>query len=86
MTAKERYDAIIKDIEDLTRNNHLQAKDIAERIAYNQGMTYRDLATVLGFLTGEQLINYIRSRKYEAAYEYIISTKTETNSMPRPTR
>ena len=38
-------------------------------------MTYRDLATVLGFLTGEQLINYIRSRKYEAAYEYIISTK-----------
>jgi len=75
LTAKERYDAIIKDIEDLTRNNHLQAKDIAERIAYNQGMTYRDLATVLGFLTGEQLINYIRSRKYEAAYEYIISTK-----------
>lgn len=75
MTAKERYDAIINDIEDMTRNKYLQAKDIAERIACNQGMTYRDLATVLGFLTGEQLINYIRSRKYEAAYEYIITAR-----------
>lgn len=75
MTAKERYNAIIDEIEDLVINKRMHAKDIAERIAGSQGMTYRDLAVVLGFLTGEQLINYIRSRKYQAAYAYMIRAK-----------
>ena len=71
MTARERYDEIIQKIEEMVTAQRLQAKDIAEEIAWGQGMTYRDLATVLGFLTGEQLINYIRSRKYQAAYKFL---------------
>ncbi len=75
MTAKERYDEIIQKIEDMVTAQRLQAKDIAEDIAWDQGMTYRDLATVLGFLTGEQLINYIRGRKYQAAYKFLSEAK-----------
>lgn len=75
MTARERYDSIIKKIEVLVSTKRISARDIAESIASDQGMTYRDLATVLGFLTGEQLINYIRSRKYNAAYLYVITTE-----------
>lgn len=75
MTAKERYDEIIQKIEEMVTTQRLQAKDIAEEIAWDQGMTYRDLATVLGFLTGEQLINYIRSRKYQAAYKFLSEAK-----------
>lgn len=75
MTAKERYDEIIQKIEEMVTTQRLQAKDIAEIIARDHGMTYRDLATVLGFMTGEQLINYIRSRKYQAAYQFLIEAK-----------
>lgn len=75
MTAKERYDAIIQEIERNATSQRMQARDIAEEIAWNQVMTYRDLATVLGFMTGEQLINYIRSRKYQAAYQFLIEAK-----------
>ena len=81
MTAKERYDEIIQKIEEMVTVQRLQAKDIAEEIAWNQGMTYRDLATVLGFLTGEQLINYIRSRKYQAAYKFLSEAKARKLKM-----
>lgn len=81
MTARERYDAIIHKIEEMVTSQRVQAKDIAEEIAWDQGMTYRDLATVLGFLTGEQLINYIRSRKYQAAYAFLISAKDRQMKM-----
>lgn len=81
MTAKERYDEIIQKIEELVTTQRLQAKDIAEDIARSQGMTYRDLATVLGFLTGEQLINYIRSRKYQAAYRFLLEAKARKQKM-----
>lgn len=81
MTAKERYDEIIQKIEAMVTTQRIQAKDIAEEIAWDQGMTYRDLATVLGFLTGEQLINYIRSRKYQAAYKFLSEAKARKLKM-----
>lgn len=75
MTAKERYDTIIQEIENKATTQRIQAKDIAEEIAWDQCLSCRDLATVLGFMTGEKLINYIRSRKYQAAYGFLIEAK-----------
>lgn len=83
MTAKERYDAIIQEIERLVTTQRLQASEIAYTVAREQFMSYRDLATVLGFLTGEQLISYIRSRKYQAAYRSIIEAKDRELKMSR---
>lgn len=83
MTAKERYDAIIQEIERLVTTQRLQASEIAYTVAREQFMSYRDLATVLGFLTGEQLISYIRSRKYQAAYRFIIEAKDRELKMSR---
>jgi len=75
LTARERYDEIIQKIEEMVTTQRVQAKDIAEKIAWDQGLSCRDLAAVLGFLTGEQLIGYIRGRKYQAAYTFLISAK-----------
>lgn len=86
MTAKERYDEIIQQIEEMVTTQRLQAKDIAEIIARDHGMPYRDLATVLGFMTGEKLISYIRSRKYQAAYRFMIEAKDEGLKMSRAIR
>jgi len=76
LTARERYDGIIQKIEEMVSTQCLQANEIADTIANDQNMSKRDLATVLGFLTGEQLNNYIRSRKYQAAYKFLIDAKT----------
>lgn len=86
MTAKERYDEIIQQIEEMVTTQRLQAKDIAEIIARDRGMPYRDLATVLGFMTGEKLISYIRSRKYQAAYRFMIEAKDQGLKMSRAIR
>lgn len=77
MTAKERYNAIIQEIEILATNHRLQASEIAYTVARKWFNSQRELAAVLGFMTGEQLLNYIRSRKYQAAYKFIIEAKDQ---------
>lgn len=77
MTAKEKYDAIIDEIEELATKWRMSAIDIAGTVADKFVMSVRDMGTILGFLTNEKLINYIRSRKYQAAYAYLIGAKDD---------
>ncbi len=72
MSAKERYNAIIDDIEYMATKEHLSKIEIANRIQYkNQDIP--EFPAIFLFLTGCPLNNYIVSRKAQAAYKYIIT-------------
>ena len=76
MSAKDRYNSIIQEIEDLATTQYLRPAEIAGIVATNHGIVYREMATVLNFMTESQLTSHIRSRQYNAAYRHIITSKT----------
>jgi len=76
VSAKDRYNSIIQEIEDLATTQYLRPAEIAGIAAAKHGMVYRDMATVLNFMIESELIKYIRSRQYNAAYRHIITSKT----------
>ena len=72
MKAKERFEKIIQMIEAEARNPHIDAKELAEKVAAQNGIASRDLNTVFNFLTDIHIRDYIKERKMMAAYSYLI--------------
>lgn len=75
MTAKEKYDSIIQEIENsISSQLGKKAGYIAEKLAQQQGCSLRDLSATFSFLTGQPLIGYIRQRQMMAAYRCILDS------------
>lgn len=75
MTAKDKYNGIIKEIEERIESQLGERPgEIAERFAQQQGCSLRDLSATFTFLTGQPLIGYIRQRQMMAAYRCILGS------------
>ena len=72
MSAKEQYNRMITEIEKEAGRKDLSANDLATQIARDSGLGPRDLTAVMRYLTGDTLLEYIKSRKLMAAYRYLI--------------
>lgn len=72
MKAKERFEKIIQMIEAEARNPHIDTKELAEKVAVQNGIASRDLNTIFNFLTDIHIRTYIKERKMMAAYAYLI--------------
>ena len=80
MNTKEKYDEIIDLIENrVAEGIGVKPGELADQVAREKGKgdTLRDLSTVIRFMTGDQLIPYIKKRQMMKAYEVIID---ENNS------
>ena len=83
MNAKEKFEKIVIDIEDIVKedivkNEIKKASDISEQIAKNMLMGYRELNDVFKFFADRSLNEYIKERKMMAAYTLIL-TQDEMN-------
>ena len=78
MNAKEKFEKIVIDIEDIVKNEIKKASDISEQIATNMLMGYRELNDVFKFFADRSLNEYIKERKMMAAYTLIL-TQDEMN-------
>ncbi len=76
MTAKERYNSLIEEIESTVTCGGLSASEIAVRISRKFVPMIGDLGEIMRFLSGETLVEYIRKRQYNAVYEYIVTATT----------
>jgi len=72
MKAKERFEKIIQMIEAEARNPHIDLKELADKVAMQNGFAPRDLNTIFNFLTDTHIRAYIKERKMMAAYSYLI--------------
>ena len=75
MNTKIRYDEIIQFIENAVNEGvGDKAGDIAEKLLKEkaQGISWRDMSAVIGFMTGDSLIPYIRSRQMTKAYKALV--------------
>lgn len=73
MNAKKQYDDMILCIEKCVCDQ--STDDLMESIAHNSGYGMRDINTVIKYLTGSTLRDYIKERKLMAAYRYLITEK-----------
>ena len=74
MKADQRFNTIISKVEDyLGEEATLKARDIANKIAQDEGLGYRDFNTILQFLMGIPFLEYVKRRKMIIAYEVLIS-------------
>lgn len=74
MNAKERFDSIVTQIEQMISSKEcLKATEVKEAIAKQNGLGIRDMNTVFVFLTGLSLLDYIRERQMMAAYDIIVN-------------
>lgn len=80
MTAnpKERYDAIIIEIEKLIRENDFpDAKEIAMKVIKRQTIDARQLGSLFQFMTNQPPISYIKGRMLMRAAECLLSNKAD---------
>lgn len=75
MNAKARYNALIAEIEAKACDRNSIAHDLMFSIARSKGIDPRDLNALIRFMTGDTLLNYIKSRKLMAAYKYLIESQ-----------
>lgn len=74
MNARDRYERLIQTIEEKAQNPYLTAQEIAEEVAAQNFMSYRDMSTVMKFLTDDPLLAYINERRMMAAYTYLVTS------------
>jgi len=72
MKAKERFEKIIQMIEAEARNPYIDPQELADKVAMQNGVAFRDLNTIFNFLTDIHIRAYIKERKMMAAYSYLI--------------
>lgn len=75
MNIKKRYDEIINFIESAVNEGFgKKAIDIADKLIKEkgQGVSLRDFGAIIGFMTGEVLISYIKSRQMVRAYKSLV--------------
>ena len=73
MDALRRFEHLIELIEEKVRDPLLSADEIAEQVAQATFLSQRDASTLFRYNTGETLLNYIKERKFNAAYFILIS-------------
>lgn len=72
MKAKERFEKIIQMIEAEACNPYIDPQELADKVAMQNGVAFRDLNTIFNFLTDIHIRDYIKERKMMAAYSYLI--------------
>lgn len=74
MNAEEKYNAIIRLIEECTTDEDgcYTPSEIAEKVSQESGMNVRDLGSIFNFLTGRSLITYIKERQLMYAYKHLV--------------
>lgn len=75
MTGSEKIERVTAFIESEIKKDK-SASDIADSVARVIGNSVRDLSTVFLFMTGKTLIQYIKERKLNASYEYIVKSES----------
>lgn len=75
MTVKERYDRWISLIEEYAKDPHMSYNDIAMEIARETTYDQRDLNTIMKFLADTTLLDYIKTRKMMAAYQWLANAE-----------
>jgi len=73
MNAKDRYDSIINYIEEQAEKIEIPADVVADKVCKKLGLGYRDMNSVIQFMAGTTLLDYIRERKLIASYNYLVS-------------
>lgn len=74
MNAKEKFDRSVRMIESMIDSpEQLTTRYIAAAIARDNGLDYRDMSTVITYLTGRSLNDYIRERKMMHSYSCLIA-------------
>ena len=77
MSVSERYDRLISLIEDKVKDPYLSYNDIVTQIVREATSNERDLTTIMKFLAGTTLVDYIKTRKMMAAYESLANDNRE---------
>ena len=75
MNTREKYDEIIELIEIfIIERVGEKAGDIADKVVSKKGggLSLRDISTIVGFMTGDMLIPYIKKRQLNKAYNYLV--------------
>ena len=74
MNVKEKFNLMTEQIEKIIKEgDYLKPREIAERIAASQVMSFRELNTIFHYLTGYLLQDYIRERQLMESYSMLIS-------------
>lgn len=73
MNAKEKYDSIIADIEELAADRYKSKDEIIEFIIRKNALNSRDLTALFSFMTGDTVVEYVKKRKLMAAYRHLIT-------------
>lgn len=85
MNAKTRYDDLILKIEDGALDRDTSANDLMFSVARASAFTVGELSSMLRFMTGDTLLQYIKMRKLMAAYRFLIDADvrkiTSTNAI-----
>lgn len=76
MNAKKRYDVLINQIEAGAHDKYLTADELMFSVAKSTSFSPSDLSSLLNFMTGQTLRQYIRQRKLMAAYQFLIEADT----------
>lgn len=72
MSPKEKYDNVISFIEKNADDRYLRADELASKVAASCALSLREMTTLISFMTGLTLLQYIKGRKMMAAYKHII--------------
>lgn len=72
MKAKARFEKIINIIEAEAQNPYIDSQELADKVAEQNGIAFRDLNAIFNFLTDTHIRTYIKERKMMAAYSYLI--------------
>lgn len=75
MNAKERFNNLIQAIEEQVQHPYLTAQEIADNVASQNALCYRDMSTVMKFLSDYPLIEYIKERRMMAAYRFLVTSE-----------
>lgn len=75
MNVKDKFNADIELIEKRAHwEDELTSREIAEEIAQQNGLGYRDMNTIFTYLVGCSLLDYVRERRMMASYQEAISS------------
>lgn len=77
MNAKSRYDDLILKIEARAQDRDAKVSTIMSFIASTSAFTVVDIDSILRFMTGDTLKQYIKTRKLMAAYRFLVNTDVQ---------
>jgi len=75
MNTKQRFDALVMDIEARAKIPYKKANEIVTELAAAQGIGSRDLNAVFQYITGQTIQGYVRERKLMASYQCLVESK-----------